>query len=168
MTIKKTKWIGLVLLLFTVVLSGIFLPAFFPAHGHEPGNTSRPANNAAALRLPTQFAGALGGFGIALLVWPFRRPSAMRSRRPKLTTALQPSPWTAFVPLAVGLPDPGLAELVSLIWQREHLDLWMNRISIFEPLSSPVRRLGGFSERDTQLMKQAPGDCSHKHRGVLR
>ena len=68
---KSTRRIGLRVLLITAVLGGLFLPALYPGYvaSAEGGALHRTIQQLALAHL---FAGAIGGFALALLVWPFR------------------------------------------------------------------------------------------------
>jgi hypothetical protein len=71
MSIKTMRWVGLTVLLVTVLLGGIFLPALYPAHDFSAASATRN-RTMKYLAYAHLFTGALAGFGIALLVWHFR------------------------------------------------------------------------------------------------
>jgi hypothetical protein len=70
MSIKTTRRVGFVVLLLTILLGGIFLPAFYPSHSTRDPSRYRIMQELAYAHL---LMGALAGFGLALIVWPFRR-----------------------------------------------------------------------------------------------
>ena len=74
MSTRLTRRLGVMVLIATIVLSVLFLPALFPARDGSPASATlhRTIQQLAAAHL---IAGALAGFGIALLVGPFRRTS---------------------------------------------------------------------------------------------
>ena len=72
MSIKTTRWVGLVVLLVTILLGGLFLPALYPGRDSSAASSSRH-RTVQRLAYAHLVAGVLAGFGIALLVWPIRR-----------------------------------------------------------------------------------------------
>jgi hypothetical protein len=75
MSMKATRRFGVVVLLVAIVLGGLFLPALYPGRDTNAASASlhRTIQQLAFAHL---FAGVIGGFGVALLVWPFRRTDA--------------------------------------------------------------------------------------------
>jgi hypothetical protein len=75
MSMKATRRFGIGVLLVAVVLGGLLLPALYPGRDATAASASLH-HTIQQLAFAHLFAGVLGGFGVALLVWPFRRTDA--------------------------------------------------------------------------------------------
>jgi hypothetical protein len=71
MSTKTTRRLGMTVLLITVVLGGMLLPALFPGRDGSAAS-AKLLRTIQQVAIAHVIAGMLIGFGVTLLLWPFR------------------------------------------------------------------------------------------------